>query len=447
VNVDLGSVPLFAGLPPVDIARLSEGITERRLASGDLLFEEGDAADDAYVITSGDVEILKDSADRRVRIAITGPGDVIGEMALLTEEARNATARALTDVTLFAIPRGCLEEVLSTSVEANRALFSVFISRWREQESRVRHSERMAQLGVLTAGLAHEMNNPAAAVSSGAQRLGAVIDRQLAIERTLPDGVVIPQPSDPRPTLSTMARADREEEIEALLERLGVSRAWELTGPLVDSGYTVEDLDGVDPSIGDVVARAAAGEAEIRDLVAGVAEGAERLSALVSALKSYSYLDQAPVQEVDVVKGIEDTLLILRPKTKDIGIVRDYDEALPTIVAYGSQLNQVWTNLIDNAADAIRDAGVEDGEITIRTRLDDDHVVVEIGNNGPPIPPAILDRIFEAFFTTKEPGKGTGLGLDTAYSIVVTQHRGSLDVVSTDEATVFTVTLPLTQGD
>ncbi len=447
MNADLATVPLFAGLPPGDIARLSQGITERILAPGDLLFEEGDTADDAYVITSGEVEILKDSADRRVRIAITGQGDVIGEMALLTEEPRNATARALTRVQLVAIPRGCLEEVLSTSVEANRALFSVFISRWREQESRVRQSERMAQLGVLTAGLAHEMNNPAAAVSAGAQRLGSVIDRQLALERALPDDVVIPQPSNPRPILTAMARADREEAIESLLERMGVARAWELTGPLVDSGYTAEDLEGVDVALGDVVARAAAGHAEIRDLIAGVAEGAERLSALVSALKSYSYLDQAPVQEVDVVKGIEDTLLILRPKTKDIEIARDYDDDLPSIVAFGSQLNQVWTNLIDNATDAIHDAGIDGGTVTIRTRHDDDHVIVEIGNNGPPIPPAVLDRIFEAFFTTKEPGKGTGLGLDTAYSIVVTQHRGSLDVVSTDEATVFTVTLPRTQGE
>ncbi len=164
-----------------------------------------------------------------------------------------------------------------------------------------------------------------------------------------------------------------------------------------------------------------------------------------AALKSYSFLDQAPVQEVDVVKGIEDTLLILRSKTKGIDIVTEYADELPTIVAFGSQLNQVWTNLIDNAADAIHDSGIEDGRIVIRANADDQRFVVEVENTGPAIPPGIIDRLFEAFFTTKEPGRGTGLGLDTAYGVVVTQHRGSIDVRSQEGSTVFTVSLPLAQ--
>jgi signal transduction histidine kinase len=180
-------------------------------------------------------------------------------------------------------------------------------------------------------------------------------------------------------------------------------------------------------------------------LLAEVTEGSKRLSELVGALKSYSFLDQAPVQEVDVVKGIEDTLLILRSKTRDITIEKDYAPDLARIVAYGSQLNQVWTNLIDNAADAIGESPTRDGVISISTRQQDESILVEIKNNGPAIPTDVIDRIFEAFYTTKEPGKGTGLGLDTAYSIVVSQHRGSLTVSSDDDTTVFTVTLPISQ--
>ena len=190
-----------------------------------------------------------------------------------------------------------------------------------------------------------------------------------------------------------------------------------------------------------------AARAEVDALVAEVAEGSRRLSELVAALKSYSYLDQAPVQDVDVTRGIDDTLLILKSKTTGITLVRNYDPDLSTIQAYGSRLNQVWTNLIDNAADAIRDAGIEDGRITLTTATLDDSVVVAIENNGPEIPEAVRDRIFEAFFTTKEPGRGTGLGLDTVYDIVVNQHRGTIDVESNEEQTTFTVSLPIREPD
>jgi signal transduction histidine kinase len=445
VTYDLRRVPLFSGLEDSDLERLSDGLAEHHLPSGEILFEEGDDADVAYVITGGEIEILKDSAGRRVRIAVSGVGDVVGEMALLTAEPRNATAKALTSVDLVSIPKACLDDVLSTSVRANRALFEVFISRWREQESRVRQSERMAQLGVLTAGLAHEMNNPAAAVSRGADSLRDVVARQLDLARRLPPDIAVPSPSAAGVALSTMERSGREEAIEEVLEALGVDRAWELSGPLVDGGFLPGDFTDVDPEFAGVLVAAAAADAECASLLAEVAEGAQRVSALVAALKSYSFLDQAPIQQVDVVKGIEDTLLILKSKTKDIEIEREYAPEIPSIVAYGSQLNQVWTNLIDNAADAIHDAGLEDGRIVIRARGTDDAVVVEIENNGPAIPAGIVDRIFEAFFTTKEPGRGTGLGLDTAYGIVVTQHRGTIEVASVDGSTVFTVSLPRDQ--
>jgi signal transduction histidine kinase len=444
-HFDLGTVPLFAELPEDDLARLSSGMIEIQLEKGEELFDEGDEADNAYVIAEGELEILKESGGRKVRIAVSGPGDVVGEMALLTGEPRNAGARVITPVLLITIPRSCLDDVLSTSVQANRALFSVFIARWREQESRVRQSERMAQIGVLTAGLAHEMNNPAAAVTSGAEGLADGLEQLVELAKKLPPDVKLPSPSQAGESLSSMQRADAEESIARVLTLLDVEEPWQIASGLVSSGFVGDDLRGVEGDhAGDVISFVGA-SADFSSLLGEVAEGSRRLSELVGALKSYSFLDQAPVQQVDVIKGIEDTLVILRSKTRDITITTEFTPGLPSIVAYGSQLNQVWTNLIDNAADAIHETDLTDGTITIRAFSQDEHIVVEVENNGPAIPDDVIDRIFEAFYTTKEPGKGTGLGLDTAYSIVVTQHRGSLTVASDSAATVFTVTLPITQ--
>lgn len=444
-DFDLGTVPLFSELPPADLARLSDGISEIELPKGEVLFDEGDEADKAYVIADGDLEILKESGGTSVRIAISTSGDVVGEMALLTGEPRNAGARAITPVRLIAIPRSCLDDVLSTSVQANRALFSVFIERWREQESRVRQSERMAQIGVLTAGLAHEMNNPAAAVTSGSEGLADGLTQLIDLAKRLPPETVLPSPSLNGEPLSAMQKADAEEAVAAALTSLGVEGPWRIASDLSAAGFVADDLTELDGDHAGEVLAFVGMSASLSSLLGEVTEGSRRLSELVGALKSYSFLDQAPVQDVDIIKGIKDTLLILRSKLTDITIRTEFAEDLPTIVAYGSQLNQVWTNLIDNAADAIHEAELSNGVIIIRATAVEETVVVEVENGGPQIPDDVVGRIFEAFYTTKEPGKGTGLGLDTAYSIVVTQHRGSLTVSSDAESTVFTVTLPITQ--
>ena len=444
-DFDLRSVPLFEKIPDADLERLSSSLTECVLVSGDTLFDEGDIGDKAYIITSGEIEILKAAADRQVRIAVVGEGIIIGEMALLTAEPRNATARAASNVKLVSIPKENFDEVLETSAPASRALFDVFLQRWREQEDRLRQSERMAQIGVLTAGLAHEMNNPAAAVTRGAEQLGPAITRYVAAARELPPGAEAPfSLSDrERPTLSGMDRSDREAELEDALDDAGVQNAWEYTSSLVEAGFTADDMADVDSEHADAIIKLMAAEADAVSLRAEVDEGSKRLSELVGALKSYSFLDQAPVQEVDVPKGIEDTLLILKSKTRDITVDREYAKELPKITAYGSQLNQVWTNLIDNASDSLRDAGTEDPLITIRAIERADCIIVTIQDNGPGIPPDVKDRIFEAFYTTKEPGKGTGLGLDTVYSIVVNQHRGAVIVDSEPGSTRFTVKIPI----
>lgn len=440
---DLKSVELFASLPVEDLARMEAGLDERRLSAGEVLFDEGDEADNAYIVASGEVEILKRQEDREARLAVSGEGIIIGEMALLTDEPRNATARALTDTTLIVVPHKTFDELINSSAVAMRAVFDVFLGRMREQELRVRQSERMAQLGVLTAGLAHEMNNPAAAVSRGAQQLGPALERFEAVLRQLPANVDLGDFREQGAhTLSALDRSDREAAVEATLDALGVADAWNLAPALVASGITVADLNSVDMSADPTTTVAAmAAHSELGSLLAEVQEGARRLSELVGALKSYSFLDQAPVQATDVAKGLEDTLLILKSKTKGIEVRMEIEGPLPKITAYGSQLNQVWTNLIDNAADAARTA--EPGVITVRAHRDDDHVIVEVEDNGSGIPEEALGHVFEAFFTTKQPGQGTGIGLNTVYSIVVNDHHGTIDVRSEPGATVFRVRIPI----
>jgi len=440
--MDLGSVELFANLNDEDLARLTANLTDASLNEGEFLFREGDEGDSAYVVSDGEIEIIKETGGRGVRLAVLGPGTLVGEMALLAHEPRNASCRALSPTRLIVIPKSTFDDVIASSSTALRSLFSVFLTRWREQESRLRQSERMAQLGVLTAGLAHEMNNPSAAIVRGADQLQQFLATYATSMQAVPDDTDLPGTTNTPGAMSSLERSDREQQLEDALASAGIDDAWKFVSPLVNSGIEYSDLlqDGDEPR--QEIVAAVASRAEVSMLLREIQEGATRLSGLVGALKSYSFLDQAPVQNVDVAEGIEDTLLILRSKTAGIEVIRSYGDAVPAITARGSQLNQVWTNLIDNAADAITSSDVRDGVIKISTEFVDGCVVVRIENNGPPIPEDILDRIFEAFFTTKPPGSGTGLGLDTAYNIVVVQHGGELTVDSDAETTRFTVVLP-----
>ena len=442
IDFDLTSVELFASLPATDIARLRDVLSEQQLEAGEVLFNEGDPGEHAYVVESGEIEILKLEDDRESRLALSGEGVVVGEMALLTDSVRNATARAHSPANVIVIPRSVFDDVINSSAAAMRAVFDVFLGRSRELEVRVRRSERMAQLGVLTAGLAHEMNNPAAAVMRGAEQLGPAIEKLAAASAGLPTDASLPDIQSDPPTLSALERADREELMQATLAQLGVADAWESAAALVNAGVTPADLSALSGSAeAGALASAIAARSEVAGLVAEVQEGSSRLAELVAALKSYSFLDQAPIQMTDVAKGIEDTLLILKSKTSDIDILLDFPPDLPEITAYGSLLNQVWTNLIDNAAYAASE--VPNGRITIVARADDSHLTVSVADNGPGIPKDVVGHVFEAFYTTKAPGSGTGIGLNTVYGIVVNDHRGSIDVESEPGATVFTVRLPI----
>jgi signal transduction histidine kinase len=248
--------------------------------------------------------------------------------------------------------------------------------------------------------------------------------------------------SDPRtrPQLDALSRSDAEAALEAWLEQAGVAEPWVCAPTLVAAGVTADALAGAaGADLGEVVALlVAAGNAH--DLLFQITEGSRRVFEIVSALKSYSFLDRAPVQQVDVVRGIEDTLMIMKSKLRDLTITRQY-RPIPEIPAYGSELNQVWTNLIDNAAYAISEGG--GSTITLRTGTEGEWVVVEVEDDGPGIPAEVKHRIFDSFFTTKPPGKGSGLGLDITYGIVVNRHGGDITVDSQPGRTTFKVLLPV----
>ncbi|MFN2201080.1 MAG: CoA-binding protein [Caldilineaceae bacterium] len=459
----LRQVPLLADLPDEDLDHLLAMAEVVDLPAGQDLFHEGDKGDRAYIVKSGEVEVIKTSGQRSVLLAVRPTGTVIGEIALLEDVARTATVRARTDTSFYAISKEQFNHLLNSSPTASRVLLNTVLSRWRTTDVALRQSEKMAQLGTLMAGVAHELNNPAAAVRRGADQLAEALadyraeqvrvscldlsDEQTASLEQLFDDAAS-KATNPASTLDALTRSDSEFEIEEWLEQAQVDDAWALAPTLVNLGYTPHDLSEFASRFTadqlPAVVSALGATYDVYSLVAEIAQGASRLSEIVKALKSYSYLDQAPVLEVDIHEGLKNTLLILRSKLSGIRIVEEFDPNLPTIQGYGSELNQVWTNLLDNAADALVDT--PNPTITIRTSFVDDWVTVEIEDNGSGIPPEVLGRIFDPFFTTKPPGKGTGLGLDISYSIVVTKHGGDLTASSQPGRTTFRVMLPLEPG-
>lgn len=452
----LRKVPLFADLPEEDLERLCQMITEVDLPAGAELFTEGSPGDTAYVIKEGQIEILKASGGKSVLLAVRQEGDVIGEMALLEASTRNASGRARTDSVLLAIRHEQLNELLNSSPSAARAMLFTVTSRLRSMQLLLNQSEKLAQLGTLTAGIAHELNNPAAAAQRGASQLKTALGRlqhaQMQLNRLnlSPEQIDLlldldqqaqeraSQPLD----IDSLGRSDREYELETWLEDQDIENGWELAPILVNLGYGANQLELlVDRFAAEqlpAVINWLGNTYTLYTLLEEINQGAGRISDIVKALKSYVYLDQAPVQTIDVHEGIDNTLIMLRGKLKEgIDVHREYAENLPRIQAFGSELNQVWTNIIINAVDAMDGKG----EISIRTWQEDSWVVVEFEDNGPGIPEEIQSKIFSPFFTTKPVGKGTGLGLNISYNIV-NKHGGEIKLFSKPGTTRFQIYLP-----
>jgi signal transduction histidine kinase len=443
----LRSLPYFADLPEKLLRTVCLQSEEVTVPAETVIIEEGSHSEDMFVVVEGELRVTKQGTDREVVLATLGPGEVVGEIALLDGAPRTATVSTTTKSTLIRVPAEAFEALIGDS-RVVRRMFRTVTSRLRGIEDTLRHEERMAALGRMAAQLMHELNNPAAAVGRSmarAEEVYVALGDATILLSGIGDLLERPIPIPEKPTLDPLARSEREDEVAGWLQGIDVEEAYEVAPALVEDGWTValleETTDGLDPETTSRFARWLGLRCLASQLISEVRIGAGRISELVRVVKNYSYLDQAPIQEIDPTEGINDTLILLKHKLRGIETVVDVEPDIPTIEASGRDLNQVWTNLIDNAADAMDGHG----RLTIKAGRENGMVRISISDTGPGIDPEVQKRIFDPFFTTKAPGKGTGLGLHTVHTIVLRSH-GEITLDSDSEGTTFTLRFPATSG-
>lgn len=450
--------PLFSGLSREQVDSFMEMGREITLSKGQIAFNEGDAARGLHILLEGELIISKRMAGMQRTLAQIRPGEFVGEISLLTGNPHSATACAGRDSRILLLDTDIFQESLQAS-PVTRLILGTMAERLRDTEAHIQQYEKLSALGKLAAGLAHEMNNPAAASLRAVRQLPDALLRLQSLifkltELNLNNTVltflseyqetILARAARP-PALDPLARSDREEALEAWIDTQGIPDSWRLAPAFVEADVSVGELLALlDYLDGENLGHALAwleGMITVVGLLRTIQQSTSRIYDLVSTVKAYTYMDRSPEQSVNVHEGLENTLIIMEYKLKDIVVTRDYAPNLPPIRARGSQLNQVWTNLLDNAADALDGQG----HIGIRTWRDDDYVVVEIADDGPGIPPEIRAHIFEPFFTTKEIGRGSGLGLDIVHHIVVQGHRGDIRLRSQPGDTRFQVYLPINE--
>jgi signal transduction histidine kinase len=439
----LRGLPYFSDLPDALLEKVCGETEQIYIPEGEVIIEEGSDSEEMYIVVDGQLVVTKQSGGKEVELGRIGPGDVVGEIALLDQAPRTATVSALIDTHAIRVPVQAFEDLLSDPRMVRR-MFRTVTSRLRGIEDTLRHEERMAALGKMAAQLMHELNNPAAAVARSTQEL-ARLQRRLGVEAATLAGTIggyvsFEEMGEPA-HLSPLQRSDSEEGIAAWLEENGVDDAWDVAPALVDVGWTRERLEkavsGVAFDLRPHLARWIGLRAASAQVLDELGIGARRIAELVRVVKEYSFLDRAPIQEINVTSGIRDTLILLKHKLRNVETNLEFDDGLRAVEAAGRDLNQVWTNLIDNAADAMPDGGA----LAITAHNDGDDVVVSVGDTGTGIPDDVVDKIFDPFFTTKEPGKGTGLGLHTVHTII-RRVGGDITVSSSPDGTRFQVRLP-----
>jgi signal transduction histidine kinase len=454
---ELRSLGLFDGLTDNQLAELLDGSTEVRIQPGVELFREGEPADFWWVLVDGAITLVRRTGREDTVVGkMDVPGRWAGGFRAWDEQGVYlATGRGAAGGRVLRVPAEVLRERFTVWFPLGRHIIEGMYHTARSIESTARQRDSLITLGRLSAGLAHEINNPAAAAARAVDALQAECQTLLSsLTRLARDEIsarqfteldTLRREVDPKaPALDPLALADQEEVISSWLARHGVARDWAIAPALAAAGIDVAwceraalILEGPALEAGlEWVASTFSATA----LLSEMKESTRRISGLVSAIKSYSQMDRASTQLIDVTDGLDSTLLMLGHKLRDgVTVVRDYGADVPRIEAFAGELNQVWTNLIDNAIDAMDGAGT----LRVATRTDGNDVVVEIGDTGPGMPPEVAARAFDAFYTTKDVGKGTGLGLDIARRIVVERHSGTITIDSQPAETMLRVRIPI----
>lgn len=459
----LKNVHDFADLPGEQLRWFAENTTEMRLAPGETLFHKGDSPEFMIVYLAGETHAFRDENARDGFVYISRAGDpateITGKLPFSRMQKLEATARAVSPTHVLLFPVALYPELFQKMPTLVERLVWNMSDRVRETTKSDEQRDKLMALGKLSAGLAHELNNPAAAASRAASELNGALEKLRQADLNLCRHEITDEQSrflaeferkkiadlyDAAP-LDSLRQSDCEQVIGDWLDARDIGDGWEFAAVLAESGFDRNDLQKLEGQFGDRILNDAiariASQISVAKLVTDINASASRISELVGAIKEYTYMDRAAVQNVDVHRGLENTLLILKHKLKkkNVRIVREFDENLPKITAFGSELNQMWTNLLDNAIDAVEPNA---GEIKIRTKLEPNRILVEIRDNGAGIPAENQAHVFEPFFTTKPVGEGTGLGLDTVARIA-RHHNAIVRFESKPGDTCFQARLPI----
>jgi signal transduction histidine kinase len=456
VRVDeLRQLAIFEKVNDERLQRLLDVGHTVEIEPGLQLFTEGDPADHWWVLVDGAVDLFRTVGREEARVGQMLPGRWAGGFRAWDDDGVYlATGRGVEFGRLLKVPahdlRDLMEEWLPLAVHLVRGVFGTA----RTIEATVRQRESLVTLGTLSAGLAHELNNPASAAVRTVGTMGTTLDGLLASLGQLAEGAITAEQflalerlrrtiEPPAATRSPMQISDAEEELGEWLEDHDVEDAWALAATLAGAGVPIDWCEKAADLLPGRALQAGlswvAGTLSVAAQLGELREATGRVSELVSAVRSYTQMDRASLQPVDVVEGLTSTLVMLGHKLKDgVEVQRDFAPDLPRIDAYAGELNQVWTNLIDNAVDAMDGVGT----LRISTRAEDDAIVIEIADSGPGLSPEAESRAFDAFFTTKDVGKGTGLGLDIARRVVVERHPGTIELVREGGETVARIRLP-----